>query len=463
MNKISSTRRSVIFRFSDAFLITSSFFLINFFHSYDLVANNYILLFVALANFSLVAESMGLYQSHRGERLNELLSSLVNVWIITVGLVILIGYVFQLTHDLPRLYLAYWVLMSMMLMLMLRTLVHKTLKTLRKKGFNTRSVAIVGLEPVGIKLADYFREASLSGFKFIGFFDDRIHSRDRLVNPCPEKLLGDVKELIKSARNGRVDRVYIALPLSAEARVLTIIRELADTNAAVYFVPDFFYLDLLHSKLIPLGDLTTISVYESPHSGIDGWTKRLEDILLVMMILPLVTIPMLLIALLVKLTSPGPVFFKQRRYGVDGKTIKVWKFRTMTCLEDGHEIKQAKVDDVRITPVGRILRRTSLDELPQIINVIIGNMSIVGPRPHAVSHNEEYRSLISGYMLRHKVKPGITGWAQINGWRGETETIDKMKNRIEHDIHYIRNWSLWLDIMIIVRTFRVFISDKAAY
>ena len=172
---------------------------------------------------------------------------------------------------------------------------------------------------------------------------------------------------------------------------------------------------------------------------------------------------MLLVALGVKLTSPGPVIFKQRRYGLDGQEIYVYKFRSMRVCEDGAIIQQAGRSDPRTTRFGAFIRRTSLDELPQFINVLQGRMSVVGPRPHAVAHNEQYRKLISGYMLRHKVKPGITGWAQVNGLRGETETLDKMRARVQYDIDYMRNWSLVFDLMIIGKTLLVVWRDQNAY
>jgi putative colanic acid biosynthesis UDP-glucose lipid carrier transferase len=180
--------------------------------------------------------------------------------------------------------------------------------------------------------------------------------------------------------------------------------------------------------------------------------KRAEDIVLSSLILLLIAIPMLMIAIAVKLTSRGPVFFKQRRAGLNGQTFKVFKFRSMTCCEDGTKVTQATKNDVRVTRLGAILRRTSLDELPQFLNVLMGDMSIVGPRPHALAHDEHYRPKIPTYSLRHSVKPGITGWAQVNGWRGETDTDEKMVKRVEHDIHYINTWSLALDLWIIIRT-----------
>jgi putative colanic acid biosynthesis UDP-glucose lipid carrier transferase len=221
--------------------------------------------------------------------------------------------------------------------------------------------------------------------------------------------------------------------------------------------------DLLHASWGNVGDLPVVSISETPFYGVDGFVKRMEDVILAGGLIMLFAIPMIFIAIGVKLSSPGPLFFKQRRYGLRGDQIEVWKFRTMSVLENDDKVVQAKKNDPRVTRIGAFLRRTSLDELPQLINVLQGNMSMVGPRPHAVAHNEHYRKQIDRYMLRHKVKPGITGLAQVNGWRGETETLDKMQKRIEFDLAYIQNWSLWLDMKIIFQTMFVVFSDKHAY
>jgi putative colanic acid biosynthesis UDP-glucose lipid carrier transferase len=208
--------------------------------------------------------------------------------------------------------------------------------------------------------------------------------------------------------------------------------------------------------------IPTISIYDSPIDGSNAIIKRIEDVILSTLILVLISPVLIGLAIAVKVTSKGPVFFKQNRYGIDGKPIKVWKFRSMNVMEDGAKVTQATKNDSRFTPIGQFIRKTSLDELPQFLNVLQGQMSIVGPRPHAVAHNEQYRSLVDGYMLRHKVKPGITGWAQINGWRGETDTLDKMEKRIEFDLEYIQNWSLALDLKIVFLTiFKGFINKNA--
>ncbi|EFO0300631.1 undecaprenyl-phosphate glucose phosphotransferase, partial [Escherichia coli] len=230
-----------------------------------------------------------------------------------------------------------------------------------------------------------------------------------------------------------------------------LIKALTDTTCSVILIPDVFTFNILQSRTEEVNGIPVVPIFETPLNGINMVLKRLEDIILSVVILTLISPILIIISLCVKLTSPGPIIFKQTRYGMDGKPIKVWKFRTMVVMENDN-VTQATKNDVRVTKVGRFLRRTSLDELPQFFNVLFGGMSIVGPRPHAVIHNEQYRSLIEGYMLRHKVKPGITGWAQINGWRGETDTLEKMEKRVEYDLEYIREWSIWLDIRIIFLT-----------
>jgi putative colanic acid biosynthesis UDP-glucose lipid carrier transferase len=259
-----------------------------------------------------------------------------------------------------------------------------------------------------------------------------------------------------------IDSIYITLSMRHVWYVKQIVTALSDSTCSVVFVPDMFAFDLLNSRLGHLNGIPTISIYDTPMVGTNRVVKRIEDFVLSTIILVLISPVLLIIAALIKITSSGPVFFKQDRYGIDGKLIKVWKFRSMTAMDNGNNVVQASKGDARITPLGGFLRKTSLDELPQFINVLQGSMSIVGPRPHAVAHNEEYRQIIGGYMLRHKVKPGITGWAQINGWRGETDTLEKMKKRIEFDLKYINNWSLVWDLKIIFLTiFKGFINKNA--
>ncbi len=276
-------------------------------------------------------------------------------------------------------------------------------------------------------------------------------------------MLGRIPEIAAYVKANRVQLIYLSLPMASQKRIKDLLDGLKDTTASVYFVPDMFVTDLIQGRPDSVCGMPVISVCETPFRGPAGVLKRVSDIVLSSIILLLISPILLGIAAAVKITSKGPAIFKQRRYGLDGEQIVVYKFRSMTVTEDGDKVQQATKGDARITRLGAILRKTSLDELPQFINVLQGRMSIVGPRPHAVAHNEMYRGLIKSYMVRHKVRPGITGWAQVNGFRGETDSLDKMEGRIRLDLDYLRNWSLRMDMLIILRTIRLVFKDSAAY
>jgi putative colanic acid biosynthesis UDP-glucose lipid carrier transferase len=319
------------------------------------------------------------------------------------------------------------------------------------------SYIIVGANNVGFEL---FRRLPQKGF--LGFFDFR--SADRVSQVMdPDKLAGHCKDIASYARTHGVTAIYIALPLSNVPRIGVMIRELRDTTASIYFLPDVFAFDMIQGRLVDLNGMPAISVCDTPFHGMDAVLKRTMDVVLTGIALLVAAPLMAAIAVAVKATSRGPVLFRQRRYGLNGELINVYKFRSMTVCEDGAVVKQATRNDARTTALGKLLRRTSLDELPQLLNVLQGKMSLVGPRPHAIAHNEMYRKLISGYMIRHKVRPGITGWAQVNGLRGETDTVEKMSARVKFDIDYLNSWSPWLDIKILLRTVMLVIRDSRAY
>jgi putative colanic acid biosysnthesis UDP-glucose lipid carrier transferase len=324
-----------------------------------------------------------------------------------------------------------------------------------------RVAVVVGANEMGTRLAGRISSTPDLGIRFAGFFDDRGPGRS---GDGPGEVLGVIGHLADYAKTHRVDLIYIALPMASQPRIIKLLDELRDTTASIYFAPDIFLSDLIQARMDTVAGLPVLAVCETPFYGINGLIKRASDLVLATLILALISPLMVAIAIAVKRSSPGPVLFRQRRYGLDGKEIIVYKFRTMTVAEDGDEIRQATRHDSRITPLGAFLRRHSLDELPQFVNVLQGRMSVVGPRPHAVAHNELYRKQIKGYMVRHKVKPGITGWAQVNGLRGETDTLDKMSARIAYDLAYLRNWSLRLDLQIVIRTvFVVLKGSKNAY
>jgi len=321
---------------------------------------------------------------------------------------------------------------------------------------------IIGATDTGLELAKRVQQASYRG-KFLGFADFRAPLR--LPDIAPGQWIGACAGVAEYVKRNAVEAIYIALPLSSEPRIADLLQQLRDTTASIYFVPaNIFDFNLVRPRCIEIHGIPALAVCETPHQGLSGLGKRIFDLALGVLALVLAGPLLLLIAAAVRLSSPGPALFRQRRYGLNGEQIVVYKFRSMTVCEDGASVTQATRNDARITWLGRILRRTSLDELPQILNVLEGHMSFVGPRPHAVAHNEQYRKLIAGYMIRHKVRPGITGWAQVNGFRGETETIEKMRRRIEFDIDYLNNWSIWLDLRILLRTARVMLrGDKQAY
>ncbi len=413
---------------------------------------------VAAIVFMLCAESLGVYRSWRANDAARMLFVATGAWLLTTVLIIVIGFFAKETANLSRVTIGLWVVLTLSGLIVWRLIFRLFLRSLRLSGYNSRKAAVVGLNHNAMRMRDELAANPELGINFSGFFDDRCIKR--LHDEHPDEVLhGSISELIERTKQGEFDLIFIALPLKAQKRIAQILERCGDTTASVHLIPDFFTYNLLHARMGSVGNLQTLSIYETPILGFNDMLKRSFDVVFSSLVLLCISFPMLCIAAAVKFTSPGPVIFKQARYGLDGKRIFVWKFRSMSTMDNGDKVVQATKGDARITKVGAFIRKTSLDELPQFINVLQGRMSVVGPRPHAVAHNEEYRRLIPYYMLRHKVKPGITGWAQINGFRGETDTLDKMEGRIDHDLDYIRNWSLLMDIKIVFLTvFKGFIG-----
>lgn len=421
----------------------------------------------------ILAEFTDIYRSWRSESLWAEARRILACWTLGFSIIFVTGHMFtQIAAILTWPSSARWFFLVLFFLLGWRAVVRTVLRQLRTRGFNTRTVAVVGSGSLASQVASNIQSATWFGYRNLGFFDDRCDGRTAVESAWPantefaqhaKDLSGSFEDVVSMAEQRQVDTIFIALPMRAEERIKALLQRLENSTATVYVVPDLFVFQLLHAKSINLNGIPAVGLIGEPHGGVDGVVKRIEDIVLGSLMLAVAAIPMLLIALLVKLTSRGPVIFKQTRYGLDGQLIKVRKFRTMTVCEDGAAVQQASRNDVRVTPLGRFLRKTSLDELPQLLNVLGGSMSIVGPRPHAVAHNESYRSLIPRYMLRHKIKPGITGWAQVNGWRGETDTLDKMQKRIEYDLQYLNHWTIWWDVQIILRTVVHGFIGKNAY
>ncbi len=324
-----------------------------------------------------------------------------------------------------------------------------------------RRAVIVGVTDLGIRLVDRLHHDPLLTTDVLGFFEDR--AQDRLPAGHHQSLLGKCMDLAEFLRNNDIQVVYITLPMSRDSRITGLLDSIRDSTASVYFVPDVFAFDVIQPRFDMLHGIPVVAVRESPFYGFNAAAKRLLDVLMASFALVLLSPLTLLIALGVRLSSPGPVIFRQRRYGLDGKEIVVYKFRSMSVTEDGDKTyTQVSRNDARVTPFGAFIRRTSLDELPQLLNVLEGKMSIVGPRPHAVAVNEQYRKVIPSYMVRHKVKPGITGWAQVNGYRGGDD-LESMTKRISCDLEYMNNWSLRLDLLIMIKTAALVWSDRRAY
>jgi putative colanic acid biosysnthesis UDP-glucose lipid carrier transferase len=374
-------------------------------------------------------------------------------WFVVVGMLLLAAFAFRVTDRyFERLsYIAWFVVTPFGLTS--THLLRRKLRQLVERSPAARYI-IVGVNDVGIELARRLPPAG-----FMGYFDFRSAERvAQLVEA--EKLAGPCRDVSDFVRGHAVKVVYIALPLANVPRMSELVNALRDTTASVYFVPDAFAFDLIQGRLVEINGMPALSVCETPLHGMEAVFKRVMDVAIAGLALVALSPLLFLIAAAVRLTSRGPAIFRQRRYGLDGEEILVYKFRSMKVCEDGPRVTQATKVDSRVTRIGALLRKTSLDELPQLINVLEGKMSLVGPRPHAVAHNEQYRTLIDGYMIRHKVRPGITGLAQVNGLRGETETLDKMAARVRYDLEYLRNWSPWLDIKILFKTLGVVIRDQ---
>lgn len=388
-------------------------------------------------------------------------NEIVMPWLITVAILFLLGFATGYVDAFPESVLLTWGLATPVLLFVAHKIGHRVMPRILEMEGGMRQAVIIGVNDLGLKFAKELTTGTHLGITFKGFYDDR--AAKRLNEAAQEKLLGNIDEMVCAARNGAIDLVYITLPMASQPRILQLLDDLRDTTASVYFVPDIFVADLIQARIDAVHGIPVVAVCETPLYGVNGIVKRVTDLLLSSLILLLLSPLLLMLALGVKYSSPGPILFKQRRYGLDGREIIVYKFRSMTVCEDGNKIEQARRGDQRITRFGAFLRRTSLDELPQFLNVMQGSMSIVGPRPHAVAHNEQYRKIVKGYMVRHKVKPGITGWAQVNGLRGETDTLEKMEARVRYDIDYLRHWSLVFDFMIILKTFVVVLRARNAY
>lgn len=375
----------------------------------------------------------------------------LSAWLGGILVLVALAFVLKISKDFSRGWAVIWFALTPFTLLAGRTLIASLLTTWTRRGYLRRNVAIVGVGPLAERLCSYIESRGpRMGLRIVGLFDDRRTRVRETLAKLP--VLGTVDDLLAYARSYKLDEVIIALPWSAETRVASLVEELSALPADIRLCPDLVGLRFLNRPYSRIGEIGLLHVNQRPIAEWSLIVKTIQDYVVAMVALTIGAPFMAMIALAIKLDSPGPILFKQRRRGFNQNMVSVWKFRTMHVLEDDQTLRQAHKNDARITRVGRFLRRASLDELPQFINVLQGSMSVVGPRPHALAHDDYYARLIGRYARRNRVKPGLTGWAQIHGFRGETQTVDKMVKRVEYDLYYIENWSLWLDFKIILLT-----------
>jgi putative colanic acid biosynthesis UDP-glucose lipid carrier transferase len=390
----------------------------------------------------------------------EVATNLLFRWALLVAALLALGYVTKFSEDYSRRVVVTWVLVTPLLLVLLQLLLQSITRAMLSDATQARRAVIVGCTAASQELARRLGTHSELGIAVAGFFDDR--GSDRLGCAKHAQLLGRFGDVAAFVNHRNIDVIFVAIPPGQVARMRELVAELGNTTASIYYVPDITGFDMIQQRTSEILGLPVVAMCETPFHGYRGLVKRLMDVVLASLGLVLLSPLLIGIAVAVRRSSPGPVLFRQRRYGLDGREIQVFKFRTMTVCEDGTRVTQAARNDARVTAVGRHLRRWSLDELPQLLNVLQGTMSLVGPRPHAVAHNEEYRKLIKRYMVRHKVLPGITGLAQVRGCRGETARVEEMEARVVFDLEYMRNWSPLLDLQILVATvFAVIRTDRA--
>lgn len=432
------------------------------FQHFHLQADYFLVIFITALMTFVVFSWSGIYTSWRGRSWLHQARVIILSWIVVLTVVIILGFFTKTSSIYSRQWMIMWSFLGLGFLLAFRFGFYRFLQYMRAKGWNHKRIVIIGTGDLGHDVANRIRGAVWTGLDPVGFVrgsDDAIE----LTSVAGLPVLGGAEQLLGLIQSQRIHEVWLALPLKYEEQMREILDRLQNSSVTVRFVPGIFGFRLLNHAITEVAGLPVIDLNASPMVGINRFIKAVEDRVLAVVILVLLFPIMVLIGVGIKLTSKGPMLFKQYRHGWDGVKIKVYKFRTMVVHQEDGKLTQAISGDQRVTKFGAFLRRTSLDELPQFYNVLQGRMSIVGPRPHAMQHNDEYKEKIDAYMQRHKVKPGITGWAQVHGLRGETDTLEKMKRRVEFDMYYIEHWSLWLDMKIIAKTIMSNSAHKNAY
>jgi putative colanic acid biosynthesis UDP-glucose lipid carrier transferase len=422
--------------------------------------------FLSIGLFYSTYSMAGMYKAWRGIRMRAEFQKAVACWMFIVAGASIFMFLTKSAEVVSRLWFGWGVVIAFVCVCTFRFAVRLALAWARRKGLNFRSVIFIGADRTSSDVIRRLNAHRWVGLNPVAIFDDEPAVVGRSIEDVPVNgAINEVYDYIEARRkqDNPIDQVWISMNERSEMMINDLLLKLEDTSVDVRLIPNFYGLQLSSGMIDEVADIPVVNLSKVRKDNVSESVKSVLDLVVALMVVVLLSPLFLIISLLIMRESPGGAIFKQRRYGVDGKEINVWKFRTMRVAERSDVVVQATRDDARVTKLGKFLRRTSLDELPQFFNVLSGKMSVVGPRPHAVSHNEEYRQKIHGYMGRHKIKPGITGWAQVNGWRGETDTLHKMETRLKYDIEYINNWSLWLDIKIILLTIVRGFTHKNAY
>ena len=441
------------------------FLYVNQIYPYTPISRYLVILVISGALAGILYQWFGVYAGDyifaRRLRIDRMLSA----WAVTFALLLTVAFALKITEFYSRVWAVSWYFVTAVLLILGRLILGAWVRHSAREGRFAKRTAIVGTGPQAEKIADHLRENDKYRTEIVGFADDR--DGDEASRNTSPASLGGIEDVIRMIRDDSIDRVVIALPWNDPERMRGVVQRLAVTPVPIHLAPDLAGFDYTGRDFTHIAGLPVLHLFDRPISGWSQLTKTIEDRVLATLFLILLLPLFLVLPVVIKLTSPGPVLFKQKRYGFNDQLIEVWKFRTMYHhLQDAEANELTRKDDARVTPVGRFLRQSSLDELPQLFNVLKGNMSLVGPRPHPIAAKaggQLYYDVVDQYAARHRVKPGITGWAQVNGWRGETRTVDEIEKRVECDIFYIDNWSIWLDIRIIAKTVLVILRDAKAY
>ncbi len=396
---------------------------------------------------------------------DQLLSSsgniraVVSIWGMVILGLLAFGFALKISDMFSRVWLVAWSVTTLVVIVLARIIAARLLRSMiRDGGVFARRIAIVGATKLGARFAEHVGAAE-NGISIVGLFEAGLPNNG---DDYDETIAGDLSALELAARNGEIDDIVIATPRASRTEMDCLARRLSSLPVSISICPNTHWLDHTGGAVAKVGAASVLSLYRRPLEGWGSIIKTIEDYVLGAMLLVVLSPLLLLVAVTIKLQGKGPILFAQQRHGFNNAVFRIYKFRTMTVADDGEEIQQAQLNDVRITPLGKFLRRYSLDELPQLFNVIRGEMSLVGPRPHALAHNHQYAQLIENYSGRHKVKPGITGWAQVNGYRGETSENELMEQRVKYDLGYIDAWSLWFDFKILMLTILAVVFPKNA-